>query len=282
MNIKTELKCNLIDLSDRYISTNCRIQCKTSKIKQNSGKVNARISDELTKQHSMSWFRKDELNDVLEDLMCHQKYYKVLLLIFGCNTGYRCGDILSLRVGDLLNNKGTIKQYITLQEQKTNKWRTVWFNETVRKMITFVVSYYGLTKDNYIFRSGERKKCFVESVFTDENGREIIKTTGEMYDWNGRKLEIAPFTVKGVNGFIQGIFKKHNFVGRYGSHSMRQTHIQYISYGKNEIDLMYGSMSVGHSNLKITEQHYNGLDNRVLQERMLNLNIGKEIIDKYI
>ena len=51
---------------------------------------------------------------------------------------------MTLRVKDLTDNNGKIVDYLTLQEDKTDKWRTAWLCDTVKKMLSFIIKYYGI------------------------------------------------------------------------------------------------------------------------------------------
>ena len=42
-----------------------------------------------------------------------------IMFVIGVNTGLRIGDLLSLQIGDILEEGGTIKKAVYIQEQKT-------------------------------------------------------------------------------------------------------------------------------------------------------------------
>ena len=48
-----------------------------------------------------------------------------LLFVMGVNTALRIGDLLSLKVGDVLDPRGEVVDYIHLREKKTGKGRPV-------------------------------------------------------------------------------------------------------------------------------------------------------------
>lgn len=166
MNISTAQTCKIFDLSDR-LPTGIQI---TKQPKRKKGHRNAITKHEESKQKSASWFRPDDLNVILEDLFQSKKYFKANIIIFACNSGYRYGDIMTLRVKDLTDNNGKIVDYLTLQEDKTDKWRTAWLCDTAKKMLSFVIKHYGLDPEDYIFQSGERKRKYIEDIFLNEDG----------------------------------------------------------------------------------------------------------------
>lgn len=89
---------------------------------------------------------------------------------------------MTLRVKDLTDNNCKIVDYLTLQEDKTDKWRTAWLCDTVKKMLSFIINYYKLDPEDYIFQSGERKRKYIEDIFLNEDGEEEIIYTNEKYD----------------------------------------------------------------------------------------------------
>lgn len=252
--------------------------------KEKKHKRTAKTKKKISKQRSASWFREEDLNRILEYLFNNGKYMKANLLVFGCNVGFRAGDIISLRVKDFLNDDGSIANFITIEEQKTGKLRTVWLNETVRKMLAYTINNTSdLEQDDFLFQSGERKKAFVEEISYDEFGDlDEFKTTFEQYDDNCCKRRIAPMSKKGITGFFKDITRKFNIEGKYSTHSMRQTFARHISIATENADLKYACESFGHSSMKVTLEHYNGVDTRELKERMLNLNLGKQVIDNFL
>lgn len=283
MNISTAQTCKIFDLSDRLL-TGIQI---TKQPKRKKGHRNAITKHTASRQKSASWFRPDDLNVILEDLFQSKKYFKANIIIFACNSGYRYGDIMTLRVKDLTDNNGKIVDYLTLQEDKTDKWRTAWLCDTVKKMLSFIIKYYGLDPEDYIFQSGERKRKYIEDIFLNEDGEEEIIYINEKYDWNGRLLRIAPMELNSVTTFLKNITAKHGIEGKYSTHSFRQTHSVYISCiqkGSEDVirDLRIACQSLGHSDLRITEQHYSGCDSRLVKEQMLKMEVGKEVVDKYV
>ncbi len=55
-----------------------------------------------------------------------------LLFVMGINTALRIGDLLALKVGDLLDERGDIWKFIHIREQKTGKGRRIKLNQAVQ------------------------------------------------------------------------------------------------------------------------------------------------------
>lgn len=62
-------------------------------------------------------------------------YRNWLIFVTGINSARRCGDLLSLRIGDVLDKKGEVVKSVTKEEQKTRKILTYYLPDVVRSAI---------------------------------------------------------------------------------------------------------------------------------------------------
>ena len=58
-----------------------------------------------------------------------------VLFTLGINSGLRVSDLLKLKVSDVLDEKGRVKNRITVREKKTGKTKTFPFSDTVIKAL---------------------------------------------------------------------------------------------------------------------------------------------------
>ena len=65
----------------------------------------------------------------------HPRNY--LLFVMGLNTALRIGDLLSLRVGDVLDKQEKIVEFIHVREQKTGKAKRIKLNQSVQEALRF-------------------------------------------------------------------------------------------------------------------------------------------------
>ena len=114
-----------------------------------------------------------------------------LLFVLGINVGLRIGDLLSLKVKDVIDEFGKIKGAVIITEQKTNKRRHFELNKSARRAINLYLSSIKAQKsETYLFASRKGNK-----PLTTRSAHKIIKTTL-------RELGIK---------------------GNYGTHSLRKT-----------------------------------------------------------
>lgn len=82
-----------------------------------------------------------------------------LLFVFGINSGLRIGDILSLRLEDVKDGQGNLKDHLEIKEQKTGKTRKVHFNKQIKEALNFYLEKTGIFNlDRYLFTNEKSKK----------------------------------------------------------------------------------------------------------------------------
>jgi integrase len=80
------------------------------------------------------------------------------LFVLGINSGLRVSDLLRLKVGDVLDAKGKIKDRITLREQKTGKAKTFPISQTAAKAIKeYLDTRRGCSREEPLFLSRKEK-----------------------------------------------------------------------------------------------------------------------------
>jgi len=82
-----------------------------------------------------------------------------LIFVFGINSGLRIGDILSLKLEDVKDSQGNLKDYLDIKEQKTGKTRKVFFNKQIKEALAFYIKKTGIFDlDRYLFTNEKSKK----------------------------------------------------------------------------------------------------------------------------
>lgn len=308
-------KCNVFDISQIVQTKSAlnQVHCKRNLV--------ARTSDKVNMGHSASALRsKGLINDIVLELLLNREFYKANLLVFNINTGFRNGDTQSFRVKDLTNANGTIKDFITLKEDKTDKLRTIWLNETVKKMLKFTIAFKQLKPNNYIFRGDGNRVSYIDHIIYidhrvydeqdnivdivttldeyDNDGvmREVydvvmvgklkdksIPTGASKYNADGTLKEIAPMLVGSVTRWLKALCAQFGIAGKYSSHTFRQTYAYFISQNwVDNRDIQVVCSDFGHSNSRITLEHYNGIDSEELKKHQLSLNLGGEAVDMFM
>jgi len=82
-----------------------------------------------------------------------------LIFVFGINSGLRIGDILSLKLEDVKDSQGNLKDYLDIKEQKTGKTRKVFFNKQIKEALNHYLKKTDIFDlDQYLFTNEKSKK----------------------------------------------------------------------------------------------------------------------------
>lgn len=137
--------------------------------------MNYEITDEskdyqtnVKKSHAAEAIKsRKDINKITKYLEESHRYRDLLLFIMGINFGLRCGDLVSLRIGDVIDDKGNILKTFRIIEDKTEKIRTMAMNESVVYALKLYLEdkFHGepVDRNNYLFTSKSNNK----SLFAD-------------------------------------------------------------------------------------------------------------------
>lgn len=93
-----------------------------------------------------------QINQIKGNLYRQKNKRDYLLFVFGINSGLRISDILSLKLRDIKDYRGHLKEYLDIKEQKTKKTRRVHFNKQIKEALNY---YLDKTKifdlERYLF-----------------------------------------------------------------------------------------------------------------------------------
>lgn len=99
-------------------------------------------------------FRTQEDLELMYNHFVEKKQYRnALMFVIGINVGLRASDLLELKWSQIFDEDGSIANGITVKEDKTEKFRTFYLNESCK---TAIIEYYnGLkkkpAKNEYVF-----------------------------------------------------------------------------------------------------------------------------------
>lgn len=150
------------------------------------------------------------------------------------NTGLRISDVVSVKVSDILSEKGKFKDYFVLREQKTNKEKKIKLNEELRKALKAFIQSNNLQGNDYIFCS--RKKVYESHISTTQAYR-ILKAAAtavgiENFGTHSLRKTWGYWTYKASKyniGLIMSIF----------SHSSQSISLRYIGIDQESKDELY-------------------------------------------
>ena len=91
------------------------------------------------------------------------KYRDACLFVIGCNTNLRISDILQFRWKDILIDENTARLSDVTIEQKTKKFRRLYYNAAIAEAVWLYREHLGhdCNPDDFMFTSDSTKKCYV-------------------------------------------------------------------------------------------------------------------------
>ncbi|AGB40957.1 site-specific recombinase XerD [Halobacteroides halobius DSM 5150] len=95
---------------------------------------------------------RDKIIEIKEMLKKNKKYRDYVLFVCGINFGLRIGDLLKLRIKDVINSVGEIRETFEIVEQKTNKRNVIKINQQAKQAIQLLNKKTEITNDqtNYL------------------------------------------------------------------------------------------------------------------------------------
>ena len=248
-------------------------------------------TNEASQKHSADAFvDKNDIDDIIYSLLIgsstknKRMFTKAAAFTAGINTGYRAGDVLSLRVEDVVDEKGNIIDELYLSEDKTDKTRVVYLNKAVKTAIRFIIDVNQLSPENYLFTGEGNRTAYIDRFEYDEDGEIInVVTTGEKERPDGTIREITPLWVSSLSRIIIDKAKKLGISGHYSSHCMRNTFAEFISRDfEDNRNPLAASKALNHADVKTTIEYYMKVNPQRLKHQWQNLNLGLEVWEMFI
>jgi integrase len=213
-----------------------------------------------------------EIERISRYFTSNKKYRDNLLFLLGCNCGMRCGELLSLKYGHLINPDGTFKDEISFIEEKnskkdekgniikgTEKVRTVYPNEAVFRALKLFVAGKTINLNDYVFKSESKNSSYYSERRSKGIGRKNDTMTRQAVD------QILKTTINDNLGI-----KAHA-----STHLMRKTYARAVlENAPTERDgIVFLQTALGHANVEST-LHYTGITKDQIRNVNNKLNLG--------
>ena len=160
-----------------------------------------------------------------------------VLFTFGINSGLRVSDLLKLQVVDVRDEKGRIKDRVTLREKKTGKSKTFPFSETVVKALKEYLVDKDLANSSALFPS--RKGG---GPITRQQAYRILNDAAKAV---GLKDKIGTHTLRktfGYHAYLTGVDITR--IQALMNHSSPRETLRYIGITQDELDDVYLNLNL--------------------------------------
>jgi integrase len=118
----------------------------------------------------------------------------LLLFTLGINSALRVSDLLNLRVRDVLDSDGSIRECLEVKERKTGKTKRFELNKSVRKAIRQLFDSKEVDPSDYLFQSREGEN----KPITRQQAHRILSEAARMV---GIKDRVGTHTLRKTFGY---------------------------------------------------------------------------------
>jgi integrase len=186
---------------------------------------------------------KKKIAQIKNLLRGQRRYRDLLLFVVGINTALRISDLLTLQIGNFLDEQGTLVERFWLREAKHGKRHEVILNSSIQETLSeYLGAYPGVTEkpDHFVF-------------------------------FDTRRLDFHDPIQRGQAWkFIDGICADVGLRGSYGTHTLRKTwgyHARLMG-----VDLALIMHKLNHNSLADTKR-YLGITDEELADVARRLNL---------
>lgn len=171
----------------------------------------------------------------------------------GCTIGIRCGDLVKLKWGHLIDKDGNFKEQIDIVEQKTSKTPSILITEAVKVFTKEYIEATGITP------------VLSEEIFKTQKTGGKVSSVRTTYS----NLFKSAAQACGITRQISSHAMRHSFVTIICCLAGEQENLKSFQKG-----MYIASRAVGHSSEKIT-QRYSGMDEYIK-------NLGRQIVSDFL
>ena len=162
-----------------------------------------------------------------------------VLFILGINSGLRVSDLLKLRVSDIRDEKGRVKDRITVREKKTGKSKTFPLSDNVVKALKEYISRNSLDLEDESALFPSRKGGL---PITRQQAYRILNHAAKSV---GIKDKIGTHTLRktfGYHAYLAGVDITR--IQALLNHSSPRETLRYIGITQNELDEIYLNLNL--------------------------------------
>jgi integrase len=160
------------------------------------------------------------------------------MFVLGINTALRISDLLTLKVGDVVNEKGKMLDSVEIQEQKTAKMKQFQLNKSVKDTLScYLKTRSNCTRDEPLFpsRNGGGTLCRWRA-------RDILHEAGEAVGLD----RIGTHSLRKTFGYH--VYRKTGgnlgLVQKLLNHVTSGDTLRYIGIDKEEMDATYMDLNL--------------------------------------
>lgn len=214
----------------------------------------------------------EDIDRVIRFLIDRGRYRDNLIFVMGINFGLRCGDLLRMRVGHILNSDSSFRSDVRIKEEKTNKVRTCYMNDAIMDAAELYLCSLGdeINLNDFLFKS-----------LSNNNSEAYYETIGEMETSTGKPINVkrgkdSPITVVSVGRILKEVINEELGIDVHaGTHLLRKTFAYHVIMNAPDRSraVEFLQKIFGHASQSITLS-YIGITDDEIRNTCRNLNLG--------
>ncbi len=175
----------------------------------------------------------------MKAILKSRSYRDYALFTLGINSGLRVSDLLNLKVSDVLDDKGKIKDRITLREKKTGKAKDFPVGATAKKALQeYLGNTKNLDKEGYLFPSRKKGNGSISRV-------QAYRILNEAARLAGLEERIGTHTLRktfGYHAYRMGL--DLSVIQKLMNHSSPGITLAYIGITQDDLDNVYLTLNL--------------------------------------
>ncbi|RFU63159.1 tyrosine-type recombinase/integrase [Bacillus sp. V59.32b] len=167
-----------------------------------------------------------QINAIKKYLKNHSER-DLLFFVIGINTGLRINEILEIKVCDVLDEKGSIKNFFSLPAYDHHPEKQIYLNAKAKSALSHYLETSKLQSDDYLFVSPKTKK-----PITRQQAHRIIHQAVDALGIDGRFGASSMRKTFGFHAYKQGVAL--SLIQKYYHHSTPSETLKYLGISKDE------------------------------------------------
>ncbi|MED4229309.1 tyrosine-type recombinase/integrase [Neobacillus cucumis] len=164
----------------------------------------------------------------LKDHLKKQSYRDYLLFVFGINTGLKISELLLIKVKELFNTEGEMKDFYSYAEMESERRKSVFLNKKVKEAVKSYLDHINIVEQIYLFQSRKFKQ-----PITRQQAYRIIHDAAIKVGIEGKIGTNSLAKTFGFHAFKQGV--SIALLQKHFNHSTPSETLKFIGINKDEI-----------------------------------------------
>ncbi|MBT2659002.1 tyrosine-type recombinase/integrase [Bacillus sp. ISL-18] len=169
----------------------------------------------------------EQINSMKEQLK-KQSYRDYLLFVVGINTGLKISELLLIKVKELFNSEGEIKDFYHYSEMESERRKTVFLNNKVKEAVLSYLNQVNREEQMYLFQSRKFKQ-----PITRQQAYRIIHEAAVKVGIEGKIGTNSLAKTFGFHAFKQGV--SIALLQKHFNHSTPAETLKFLGITKEDV-----------------------------------------------